>query len=265
MSGFHELYAMAHIFAGEPFECVAWVDNWFADLLFVLDWYPLVIYGGTIATTYFDTDLFYLGVSCITYFGVFLNYIGLYIFDESGPQGPDCFYDLQMPSHGSQLITEFVMMFLRLGLYRRHIPDTWTLVGSFMVVYLIFFERLYRNVDYIYQLYAGAALGFVNGLVGFTILYEVLRKFGDDIIEWRIAKWFNIKNEYFGKSRREILANIKGSNKKKNSRDGFQVDRHTRDQPIIEALATLKAQASVRLLPEPPSKHTQYLDAGSIV
>ncbi len=265
MSGIYELFQMAHIFGGAHFECEAWVDNWFADCLFVLDWYPLLIYGGTAATTYFDADIFYIGISCITYMGVFLNYILLTILDEYGPQGSSCFYDRQSPSHGSQLITEFVIMFLCLGLYRRYLPDTWTLTGSFIVVYAIYFERLYRNVDYVRQLYGGIALGFVVALVGFNILYWILTRFGDDIVQWRISRFFNLKNDYFGKARLDHLENVQRKQKHKQKQNGYQIQRTTREQPLFEALATLKAQSPLRAMIEPAPQRHRDLSPANVV
>lgn len=252
---------MAHIFGGAHFDCESWVDNWFADCLFVLDWYPLLIYGGTLATTYFDTDIFYLGVSCVTYLGVFLNWIFLQILDEYGPQGSSCFYDRQSPSHGSQLITEFVVMFLTLGLFRRYLPDTWTLTGSFVIVYAIYFERIYRNVDYVRQLYGGIALGMAVSIFGFTLLYRILTRFGDDIIQWRISRFFNIKNDYFGKGREVYLTTQERPKTLEKDPRGFQIKRTTRDQPLFEALATLKAQSPIRAITEPSRQHVSSLES----
>lgn len=265
MSGLHELFQMAHIFGGAHFKCKAWVDNWFADGLFVLDWYPLLIYGGTAATTYFDSDLFYLGVSCITYVGAAINDLLNEVFDEYGPQGSSCFYARQMPSHGSQLVTEFVIMFLCLGLYRRYLPDTWTLVGSFLIVYAIYFERLYRNVDTVGQLYSGIGLGGAVAIVGFNVLYYILTRWGDAITDSCISYFFNLKNDYFGKAHEDHLykENQKSRNqkkKKKNPSSSYQIKRTTRDQPLFEALSTLQAQSPLRLIVERPEQHTYELD-----
>lgn len=114
-------------------------------------------------------------------------------------------------------------------------------------MYTIYFERIYRNVDTVLQLYTGIALGVVVSLVMFTILYHIMSTFGDDITDIWIMRFFNVRNEYFGNA-----SNNGGCSK---AHPGLQVRRTTRDNPLFVSLATLKAQSPLRLLVELPASH----------
>ena len=199
MAGFHEFWNLSETIA-ESGLCRHWDDSNFANLLFQLDFYtsPLIL-GSTFTATFFYWDLFFLAISSVISSGLLINYLLTYWIQDYGPQGSECFYGYQTPSYVTQLITEYAVLFVLLAVYRRYIPDVWTLFYIFTGFVAIVFERVYRQVDYPYQTLAGFGVGLATGTVGFLIAFSILARYGERIEQWAPVQYFGIVNRLFAK------------------------------------------------------------------
>ena len=208
MAGFHEFWNLSETIKVSGL-CDHWNDSNFANLLFQLDFYtgPLIL-GSTFTATFFYWDLFFLAISSVIFSGLGINYLLTYLIKDYGPQGSECFYGYQTPSYVTQLITEYAVLFILLALYRRYIPDIWTLFYIFFGFFAIVFERVYRQVDYPYQTLAGFGVGLITGTLGFLVAFGILSRYGERIEQWTIVQYFGIVNKLFAEQTKEREAAV---------------------------------------------------------
>lgn len=250
MAGFHEFWNLSETIEVSGL-CRHWNDSNFANLLFQLDFYtsPLIL-GSTFTATFFYWDLFFLAISSVIFSGLGINYLLTYLIQDYGPQGPDCFYGYQTPSYVTQLITEYAVLFVLLAIYRRYIPDIWTLFYIFFGFVMIVFERVYRQVDYPYQTLAGFGVGLVTGTLGFLIAFGILSKYGEQIEQWVPIQYFGIVNKLFAKQPPEEKEK-KPSSQKRSKEHGLFGKR--RDEEFLTAGYDAKFHGPAVMLAKAPT------------
>ena len=201
MASFTEIYRLSE-FVGRAADagvgCDAWKDNVFANLLYYVDFYPILLMGSSLTTPWIYWDLFFLAVSVAVFLSAIDNYFwASVVFEEYGPQGCDCYYMYQMPAYASQLLFLFMSLYILLMLYRCYRPSWYSVAYIQFYAFMILFNRIYRNANEPYQLYFGALLGVAEAIVSFLVFWYVMRAWGHGIEESRIVRWLGLSNHFF--------------------------------------------------------------------
>ena len=201
MASFTEIYRLSEFVgraAAAGVGCDAWRDHVFANLVYYVDFYPVLLAGSTITTPWLYWDVFFLAVSVAIFLSAIDNYFwASVVFQEYGPQGSDCYYMYQTPAYAAQLLFLFMTMYVLLMLYRCYRPAWYSVFYIQFFVFYVIFERVYRLVNEPYQLYAGAALGTLEGIAVFLLLWYVMRVWGHTIERSWLFRVVGLSNHYF--------------------------------------------------------------------
>lgn len=198
MASLTEIYRLSEFIGDSCSGCDAWRDNVFANIIYYTDFYPVLLAGSTITTPWIYWDVFFLAVSVGIFLSAADNYLwASVVFEEYGPQGSDCYYMYQTPAYAAQLLFLFMTMYVLLMLYRCYRPSWYSMAYIQFFAFYVLLERVYRRANYPYQLFAGAALGTVEGCVVFLAIWYVMRTWGHSIEDSWLFRSVGLSNHYF--------------------------------------------------------------------
>lgn len=194
MAGFYEYFSIDKIIGDE---CDVIKTNLLTHILFPLDFFPYIIIGSNLFSTFWCWDIFFISITCIVWIDLSINFILTHIIKQYSPIGSNCIYSYQMPSYAAQLLAIYLTLFVLLMLKRKSKVSIKATLWVIFFSYAILFQRVYRKVNTPNQLIAGSFIGFVNGVIGFLFVYYVIQPNSAYVESLRIMKYLDIKNTFF--------------------------------------------------------------------
>lgn len=175
-------------------ECIYYNATFYGPLLIIIDYYPILFSFALWVISLYKREVVFLFYSLAMTVDLMLSVLLRdFLFSSSYSRFEGCGNEHEMPSFPFQHLTEILVLFHLVVVYRHRPTQRSMLLMMYLFALGVSVARVYIGINRITEIYAGVLVGFIEASIVAGIFYY----FRDRLVEDRMLSLLKLTSNYF--------------------------------------------------------------------